>query len=221
MSASQDILTNPDNHSQNSFANQNSHQHHQSTMRQTVYQPISTVSITRVNSQRNANSHHHSLVLTKHHDKSLPTQRSNTPPPLSPLPTDSPAPSNAPANSFNNFSSSAGSFELVIQLRDVENKEQEFNENFWDAADTHHMLPIFSSARAYVPSSFESLLIQSFFCVLTPLICEKLVCGQGAQTVLQYEIPHKMVGRKFLDLFRLLSHHHVSRHSYFYFLQFI
>ncbi|CAE7484599.1 unnamed protein product, partial [Symbiodinium microadriaticum] len=79
---------------------------------------------------------------------------------------------------------------------------------FWDATDTHHMLPVFASARAYVPSSFESLLVQSFFGVLTPLICEKLVCGQAGQTVLQADIPMNMLGRRFLDLFRIMSYYH-------------
>merc|ERR1712000_142629 len=75
--------------------------------------------------------------------------------------------------------------------------------SFWDATDTHHVLPVFASARTYVPSSFESLLVQSFFGVLTPLICEKLVCGQAGQTVMQADVPISMVGRKFLDLFRI------------------
>lgn len=84
-------------------------------------------------------------------------------------------------------------------------------ETFWDATDTHHMLPVFASARAYVPSSFMSLLVQSFFSVLTPLICEKLVCGQTGQSVVQIALPQKLAGRKFLDLYRLFCFHHVSR----------
>jgi hypothetical protein len=91
-------------------------------------------------------------------------------------------------------------------------QQQQGNEEsrFWDATDTHHMLPVFASARAYVPSSFESLLVQSFFGVLTPLICEKLVCGQAGQIVLQADVPSKLVGRRFLDLFRSMSKFHVS-----------
>jgi hypothetical protein len=83
-------------------------------------------------------------------------------------------------------------------------------ETFWDATDTHHMLPVFASARAYVPSSFMSLLVQSFFSVLTPLICEKLVCGQTGQSVIQIALPKKLVGRSFLDLYRVFCFHHVS-----------
>lgn len=219
MATSNDAISNPENQNQSSFGNQRSHQ---STMRQTVYQPISNVSVSRTNSQRNS-PHHHSLILSKQHDKSTPqinnnhtnnnnnTNNNNHISPTPPSPVAAAAAALLPPNSFNNFSSSGGSFELVIQLRDVENKEQELNENFWDAADTHHMLPIFTSARAYVPSSFESLLIQSFFSVLTPLICEKLVCGQAGQTVFQYEVPREMVGRKFIELYRLLSHHHVRK----------
>jgi hypothetical protein len=89
---------------------------------------------------------------------------------------------------------------------------------FWDATDTHHMLPVFASARAYVPSSFESLLVQSFFGVLTPLICEKLVCGQAGQIVLQADVPAKLVGRKFIDLFRSMSKFHVSPLPFVFFL---
>jgi len=32
------------------------------------------------------------------------------------------------------------------------------HENLWDALDSHHVLPVFAAARAFVPSSFESLL---------------------------------------------------------------
>ena len=89
---------------------------------------------------------------------------------------------------------------------------------FWDATDTHHMLPVFAAARAYVPSSFESLLVQSFFGVLTPLICEKLVCGQAGQTVLQADVPSVLLGRRFLDLFRIMSYNHVSSHCILHFV---
>ena len=82
--------------------------------------------------------------------------------------------------------------------------------SFWDATDTHHVLPVFASARTYVPSSFESLLVQSFFGVLTPLICEKLVCGQAGQSVVQISMPTSLVGRIFVDMFRIFSYHHVS-----------
>lgn len=30
----------------------------------------------------------------------------------------------------------------------------------WDALTTHHMLPVFAAAKAFVPTSFESLLVQ-------------------------------------------------------------
>jgi hypothetical protein len=97
----------------------------------------------------------------------------------------------------------------VIQIKEPQLEEDSAENKFWDATDTHHMLPVFASARAYVPSSFESLLVQSFFGVLTPLICEKLVCGQAGQTVLQTEVPACMRGRRFLDLFRFMCSHHV------------
>jgi hypothetical protein len=80
---------------------------------------------------------------------------------------------------------------------------------FWDAMDTHHVLPVFASGKAYVPASFESLLVQSFYSVLTPIICDKLVCGQNTQTVMQVDVPQVLVGRKFIDLLRKLSNHNV------------
>jgi len=97
----------------------------------------------------------------------------------------------------------------AVQMKENKVKSESVENRFWDATDTHHMLPVFASARAYVPSSFESLLIQSFFGVLTPLICEKLVCGQSGQTVLQADVPISLSGRKFADLFRIMSYFHV------------
>lgn len=91
------------------------------------------------------------------------------------------------------------------EVQRADNSESEF----WDATDTHHMLPVFASARAYVPSSFESLLVQSFFGVLTPLICEKLVCGQNGQSVMQVDLPRELIGRRYMDLFRLFLQHQV------------
>lgn len=82
-------------------------------------------------------------------------------------------------------------------------------EQSYDKIDTHHMLPVFASGRAYVAASFESLLVQSFFSILTPVICEKLVCGQGMQCVIQVEVPLCMVNRTFLDIFRIFSLYHV------------
>jgi hypothetical protein len=98
----------------------------------------------------------------------------------------------------------------VLQIKEPKLETDNAETRFWDATDTHHMLPVFASARAYVPSRFESLLVQSFFGVLTPLICEKLVCGQAGQTVLQADVPMVMLGKRFLDLFRIMSFHHVS-----------
>mgnify|MGYP003384993580 FL=1 len=123
--------------------------------------------------------------------------------------------SRASSNIGRRASTIDGSAELlaVMKKKEEENKKPPEHENpeqkFWDATDTHHMLPVFAAARAYVPSTFESLLVQSFFGVLTPLICEKLVCGQSGQTVMQIDVPNKLVGRVFLDLFRKFSYHHL------------
>jgi hypothetical protein len=94
--------------------------------------------------------------------------------------------------------------------KDASTNFEEKEEAFWDPTDTHHMLPVFASARAYVPASFMSLLVQSFYGVLTPLICEKLVCGQNGQSVLQIALPPYLEGRRFLDLYRIFSYNHVT-----------
>jgi hypothetical protein len=83
------------------------------------------------------------------------------------------------------------------------------DDDCWNATDTHHMLPVFAAARAYVPSSFESLLVQSFFGVLTPMMCEIFVCGQSGQSIVQIDVPEKLYGRTFLDMFRIFSYHQV------------
>ncbi len=123
--------------------------------------------------------------------------------------------SKAPSSIGRRASTVEGSVELLAMMkkREEESKKPPEHDNpeqkFWDATDTHHMLPVFAAARAYVPSTFESLLVQSFFGVLTPLICEKLVCGQSGQTVMQIDVPSKLVGRYFLDLYRKFSYHHL------------
>ena len=75
-------------------------------------------------------------------------------------------------------------------------------DNFWTARDTHHLLPVFASGRAFVPSTFDSLLCQSFYSQFTPLLCEKLVCGSKYQTFFLIPLPVSFVGRYFVDLYR-------------------
>ena len=75
--------------------------------------------------------------------------------------------------------------------------------------NTHHVFPVFACAAAYHPSSFESLLVQSFYVPLTPVICDKLVCGQLGQTVMQIKVPDRFVFRRFLDVFRAFMHFQV------------
>lgn len=79
----------------------------------------------------------------------------------------------------------------------------------WDALTTHHMLPVFAAAKAFVPTSFESLLVQSFYLSLTPVICEKLVCGQVDQIIIQIALPAVMDGHPFVSLFRLFMNYKV------------
>ena len=73
---------------------------------------------------------------------------------------------------------------------------------FWDLNGTHHVLPVFAAGRSYVPSVFDSLLCQSFYSALAPLMCERIVCGQGSQTICQEPVPKPYFERTFVDLFR-------------------
>jgi potassium large conductance calcium-activated channel subfamily M alpha protein 1 len=74
--------------------------------------------------------------------------------------------------------------------------------NFWDLHGTHHVLPVFAAGRSYVPSVFDTLLCQSFFSSLAPLMCERLVCGEGSQTIFQEPVPSPYIDHMFVDLFR-------------------
>ena len=50
--------------------------------------------------------------------------------------------------------------------------------------------------------AIDTILANSYFDQFTPLICERLVCGQDLQTMYQIDIPATFVNRKFVDLFR-------------------
>ena len=90
-----------------------------------------------------------------------------------------------------------------------EEKKVGHEKKLWEIMNSHHVFPVFACARAFQPSSFESLLVQSFYVKLTPVICEKFICGQVGQTVVQVGLPPKWVGRIFLDIFRIFCHHQV------------
>lgn len=57
------------------------------------------------------------------------------------------------------------------RLSSLELKLKEKNEiiikenNFWDVYGTHHVLPVFAAGRSFVPSSFDSVLVQVLFIV--------------------------------------------------------
>ena len=59
-------------------------------------------------------------------------------------------------------------------------------------------------------STFDSLLCQSFFGSLTPVVCEKMVCGQKNQTTYQIDVPLPFVGHPFILLFRAFNARNVS-----------
>jgi hypothetical protein len=89
------------------------------------------------------------------------------------------------------------------------NAQHNKENKLWDALTTHHMLPVFAAAKAFVPTSFESLLVQSFYLSLTPVICEKLVCGQVDQIIIQVALPAVLDGHPFVNLFRLMMNYKV------------
>jgi hypothetical protein len=110
----------------------------------------------------------------------------------------------------NSGMNSSGDGESGVKQKDEVRKEIVNNDDdFWNATDTHHMLPVFAAARAYVPSSFESLLVQSFFGVLSPMMCEIFACGQSGQSIMQIDVPSQLHEHTFLDMFRLFSYHQV------------
>jgi hypothetical protein len=76
-------------------------------------------------------------------------------------------------------------------------------EKFWDAMDSHHVLPVFASGTAYIPSCFESLLVSNWYSKITPILCEKFIVGQGSQSFALVPIPKDLVGRLFMDIFRV------------------
>ena len=88
-------------------------------------------------------------------------------------------------------------------------RRDDFRPSFWDATNSHHILPVFAAGKAFVPSTFDSLLCQSFFTNLTPLLCEAIVRGQRRQTIFLVEIPRSFTGRPYLDLFRALNSRNV------------
>ncbi len=100
-----------------------------------------------------------------------------------------------------------------IPSKNSENSGEErktlHEKQLWEVMNSHHVFPVFACARAFQPSSFESLLVQSFYVKLTPVICEKFICGQLGQTVVQVGLPPKWGGRTFLDIFRIFCHHQV------------
>ena len=106
-------------------------------------------------------------------------------------------------NAMQNFSSSINHLFDDARDTDLFKVFESSTEELWDAMDTHHVLPVFASAKAYVPGSFEALVVQSYYVRLTPIICEKLVCGQLKQTMRSIPVPKELVGRRFIDLFRL------------------
>ena len=90
--------------------------------------------------------------------------------------------------------------EEVVQR---DNAEYRAEKQLWEQLDRYNILPVYASARVFVPASFETLLVQSFYVKLTPLICEKFVCGQLGQTFQQVAVPIALAGRKFLDSYRV------------------
>lgn len=101
---------------------------------------------------------------------------------------------------------------LAEEVKHVEvfgNMLDTLNASDWDAMETHYVLPVFASAKVFVPSSFESLIVQSFYEKLTPVICDKFVCGQKAQSMRSLKIPPTLARRKYIDLFRLFCANNV------------
>ena len=99
-----------------------------------------------------------------------------------------------------------GETQKKISLTNNENvkKNADFkaSSGFWDATNSHHVLPVFASGTAFVPSTFDTILCQSFYNTLCPIICDALVCGQENKTAYSVQVPENFVGGLFIDIFR-------------------
>lgn len=74
--------------------------------------------------------------------------------------------------------------------------------SFWDATNSHHILPVFASGIAFVPASYDTIICQSFYNTLIPVLVESLVCGQGSKNIFSVKVPLNYVGMTFGDVFR-------------------
>mmetsp|Transcript_666 Transcript_666/g.1549 ORF Transcript_666/g.1549 Transcript_666/m.1549 type:complete len:1617 (-) Transcript_666:372-5222(-) len=77
--------------------------------------------------------------------------------------------------------------------------------NFWGSMDTHHVMPVFAAGRAFVPTAFDAIFIQSFFSSYSLQTCEKLVSGDEAQMMMKMKVPSSFLDRTYVDLFRALN----------------
>ena len=91
---------------------------------------------------------------------------------------------------------------VKINDEELELKKKQKKMSFFDVRNSYHVLPVFAAGRAFVPSTFDTLICQSFFNPLTPLLVETFATGQENQTMYQVDIPRTFIGREFLDLFR-------------------
>jgi len=82
--------------------------------------------------------------------------------------------------------------------------------NFWGSMDTHHVMPVFAAGRAFVPTAFDAIFIQSFFSSYSLQTCEKLVSGDEAQMMMKMKVPSSFLDRTYVDLFRALNVRGVS-----------
>lgn len=82
-------------------------------------------------------------------------------------------------------------------------------ELFWSAFGTYHLFPVFAAGRAFYPSSFDNILCHCFYNYFTPLLYEKLVCGQKYQTIYRIRIPESFAGRWFVDIYRAFVSHFI------------
>jgi len=83
------------------------------------------------------------------------------------------------------------------------------DDTFWTIDESINILPVFASGNAYVPVSFDSLMVQSFFDTFIPRLCEGIVCGTSLQTMRQVPVPKAMAGCFFVDMYRSLLSRYV------------
>ena len=82
------------------------------------------------------------------------------------------------------------------------NGDSMYGTEFFDFDNQPNSLPIYAGGRAFVASSFDSLLVQCFYTAIAATFFESLVIGQKYQAMFQIIVPEHLIGKLYKDVFR-------------------